>query len=174
LLNAASDLLLRLRDCGARVDVIGETLQVASPVGLTKVLKEQVVALKPQLLKLLADSVELLNHRGARLVNHDGRTTIGIWRDAHSQQVREALDALGLGAAEVFYLDDPESDIPWRYREFVSEYVKAIWAKQGLLASPAERLKAAAKARYLNRLFDTLGTGPGRVASRPRQCCTAC
>ncbi|MFB3896241.1 MAG: hypothetical protein ACE14V_08060 [bacterium] len=50
--------------------------------------------------------------------------------------------------------------IPEQYRRFVPEYVKNIWAAQGLLASPAERLEAAAKAKLLNRLFDALGSSP--------------
>ena len=163
MLSDASDLLRRLRDHGTDLRMLNGRLRVTAPEGhLTDELKRQLVELKPQLLALMTAAVELLNRRGAQLIQNGKRMVIGLWRDADDREVREALDMAGLGQAEVLYLDDPESDIPDQYRQSAPEYVRTIWAKQGLLASPAERLKAEAKARYLNRLFDTLGTAPGR------------
>jgi TubC N-terminal docking domain len=163
MLRVASDLLRRLRDGGAELEIINGSLRVTVPEGvLTDELKRQLVELKPQLLELISSALQLLNRRGARLIQNVDRTVIGLWHDADGREVREALDVVGLGAADVLFLDDPESDIPERYRQFVPEYVKEIWSRQGLLASPAERLEAEARARYLNRLFDTFGTVPGR------------
>lgn len=163
MLSAASDLLRQLRDHGARLEIFDGTLRVTAPEGLLNDdLKRRLVKLKPQLLGLINAAVDLLNCRGARLIRNGDRTVIGLWRDAGGREIREALDVVGLGAADVLDLDDPQSDIPDRYRQFVPDYVKEMWSRQGLLVSPAERLEAEVKARYLNRLFSTLGTAPSR------------
>jgi hypothetical protein len=127
---------------------------------LAEDLKNRIVSGKPRLLELVDRAVDLLNLRGARLMRNKDRTVIAIWRDADSRELREALEVAGLADAEVLYLDDPEAAIPERYCHFVPEYMTELWAKQGFLATPAERLEAEAKARVLNRLFDTLGTFP--------------
>ena len=163
MLSTASDLLHLLRDGGAELEIIDGKLRVTAPDGvLTDEVKRRLVNLKPQLLELISGALDLLNRRGARLIPKGDQTAIGLWHDADGREVREALHVVGLGAAEVLLLDDPGSDIPARYREFVPEYVKEIWSRQGLLASPAERLEAESKARCLNQLFDTLGTAHSR------------
>lgn len=163
MLNAASDLLHLLRDLGADVDVLDGRLRVTAPGSvLTGELKRQIAELKPRLVELITGALDLLRRRGIRLIQNEGRFMIGLWEDADGREVREALEIIGDGDAEVVHLDDPAADIPTRYRQFVPEYVKEIWAKQGLLASPGERLAAAAQARYVNYLFDTLGTAPSR------------
>jgi len=163
MLSTGPDLLHLLRDGGAELEIIDGKLRVTAPDGvLTDEVKRQLVELKPQLLELISGALDLLNRRGARLIPKGARTAIGLWHDADGREVREALHVVGFGAAEILFLDDPESDIPARYREFVPECVKESWSRQGLLASPAERLEAESKARYLNRLFDTLGTAGSR------------
>ncbi len=163
MLSTPLALLHQLRDYGAELQIIDGTLRVGLPASvLTEDLRQQITGLKPQLLDLVKEAVDLLNQRCARLIRTGNQTVIGLWRDADGRDVREALDIVGLGDAEVFCLDDPESDIPSRYRQFVPDYIKTLWAKQGLLATPAERLEAEAKARYLNRFFDTVGTAKSR------------
>jgi len=65
-----------------------------------------------------------------------------------------------LGGAEVQYLDDPDADIPSRYREFVPPRIQEIWDEQGILGTPEERIEAERKARRINAVFDHLCTSP--------------
>ena len=161
MLKPALDLLRELRQLGAEIETQDSALQVIASAGvLTDEIKQQLAFRKTEMLALFAHSIRLLNRRGVRLINRDGRTVLALWRDADGREVRDALEAVGHDGAEVLYLDDPEADVPERYRQFVPEYVKAIWARAGLLATPTERLEAEAKARHINRLFDALGTSP--------------
>ncbi len=161
MLNPALELLREIRSSGAMIGAVDGTLRVTAPPGLlTDAVKNRIATLKPQLLALVDDAVDLLCHRGVRLIGDRGRIAIGIWRDAKDEGLHQALEVAGFGDCEVVYLDDPAADIPERYRRFVPEYVKNIWAAQGLLATPSERLEAEAKASFLNRLFDALGTSP--------------
>ncbi len=161
MLSPALDLLRELRDCGALIEVNDATLRVTAPTGaLSDHLRTEIVAQKPQLLQLLDNAVYLLNDHGVRLIDYGGRMVAAVWRDTDGREVRDALEVVGLGDAEVLYLDDPEANIPGRYRQFVPKYVADIWTAQGLPATPAQRLRAEAKARLINRVFDTFGTSP--------------
>lgn len=160
MLSAAQALVQELRRSGAEVDVEDGILRVTAPPGvLTHEIKLELAERKAEVLALFTESIQLLNQRGVRIISRDG-SAFALWRDADGREVRDALEALGHGDAQVLYLDDPVANIPERCRQFVPEYVKSIWAGQGLLASPAERLEAEARAMFLNRLFDTLGTAP--------------
>jgi hypothetical protein len=160
-LEDALELLRELRRRGAHVELGEGTLRVTAPAGmLTEELTNRISAQKQAVMQLVAGAVDLLNTRGVRLVRQKDRLVVGIWRDADGREVREALDVVGLGHIEVHHLEDPGSDIPYRYRQFVPEYVKQIWAEKGLPATASERLEAEAKARYLNRMTDTLGSMP--------------
>ncbi|MFB3778733.1 MAG: hypothetical protein ACE141_14030 [Bryobacteraceae bacterium] len=168
MLNLALELLRELRECGAEIEAADGTLRVTAPAGvLTEDLKTRIASFKPTLLELLDRAVNLLNLRGVRLIQNGQRMVVALWRDADGREICEALEVVGLVGAEVLYLDDPEAEIPERYRQFVPEYVTDLWVRQGLLATPAERLEAEARARFLNRLFDTQGTSsePSRITS---------
>lgn len=157
MLSAALELVRYLRRSGAEIDVEAGNLKVTAPAGvLTEEIKQELVTRKGEVLALFTEAIRLLNERGVRIISRDGRT-FGLWRDADGREVRDALDALGLGDAKVEYLEDPDADVADRYRQFVPEYVKAIWLRQGLLATPAERLQAEAKARRINAFFNSLG-----------------
>ncbi len=161
MLVRAEGLLHRLRDGGAHIEVGDNTLRVTAPAGvLTADLQKEVVAHKAYMLDVVVEAVELLNRCGARLIKQGDRVVVGTWRDADGPEVRDALDVVGLGDVKVAHLDDPEACIPDCYRQYVHKHVSEIWARQGLLATPAERLEAERKARFLNRLFDTWGTSP--------------
>lgn len=161
MLDQARELLRELRNCGARIDLGDGTLRVTAAAGiLTEDLKDRISGQKVELMQLVAAALDLLNTRGVRLVRLNDQVVVGIWRDADGREVREALDAVGLGHAEVYHLEDPESDIPHRYRQFVPDYVNRIWEEQGLLATTSERLEAEAKARFLNRMTNALGSMP--------------
>lgn len=161
MLMRAEALLHRLRDGGAHIEVSHDALRIVAPPGvLTSDLQKDVVAHKAYMLDVVTEAVELLNGRGARLIRTGGQIVIGLWRDADGPAVRDALDVVGLGDAKVAHLDDSEACIPDRYRQYVPEYVSEIWERQGLLATPAERLEAERKARFLNQVFDTCGTSP--------------
>lgn len=165
MLTTALELVRYLRRSGGEIDVDDGALCVNAPAGvLTEEIKNELVTHKADILSSFSQSIHLLNERGVRLVSSDGRT-VALWRDADGREVRDALDAVGLGDAKVEYLEDPEAEIADRYRQFIPEYVRSIWSQQGLLATPAERLRAEAKARYINRFFNALGPRyrPSRV-----------
>jgi hypothetical protein len=46
----------------------------------------------------------------------------------------------------VRYLDDPDWDVPARYRRFVPPLIQQIWDDQGIAGTPEERIAAAWKA----------------------------
>lgn len=151
-----------LRRVGGDIEVHDGSLQVTAPAGvLTDALKQELAGHKAELVALVREAVQMLNERGARLIVRGGQHVIGVWKDADSRELREALEVVGYGEAPVFYLDDPTAGIPERYRHFMPDYVKAIWTRKGLLATPSQRLEAAVKAQRLNRILDTYGAASG-------------
>jgi hypothetical protein len=123
---------------------------------LTDEIKQELIARKQEVLEVFSECLQLLNERGVRIVSPDERT-FALWRDADGQEVRDALDALGHLDVTILYLDDPYNGIEERYWSYVPQYVKEIWSRQALLASPYERREAEAKARRINAYFNSLG-----------------
>lgn len=169
MLMPALDLVRELRRAGMRITVVEGTLHVTAPAGvLSEALKQELVSRKAELMALFVNAVALLNKRGVRMFYQDGRLVVALWREADGREVRDAIVAVAHGESEVRFLNDPEADIPERYRRFVPTCVKEVWDAQGLPSTAAARLEVEAKARYLNRLFDSLGTAPGssRITAR--------
>jgi hypothetical protein len=157
MLSAALELVRYLRRSGAELDVEDSNLEVTAPAGvLTEEIKQELVARTGEVLVLFTEAIQLLNERGVRLISPDGKR-VAMWRDADGREVRDALDAIGLGDAKVEHLENPDADIAERYRQFIPKYVEAIWSRQGLLATPTERLLAETKARRINAFFNSLG-----------------
>jgi hypothetical protein len=147
----------QLYDCGVRLEAADGKLQAIAPSGvLTDELRQEIAANKNQLLGIIAGATGVLNRYGARIIG----TAIGLWRVADVPEVRRALKAIGRGEVEVRYLDDPDADVPSRYREFVPPLVQQIWNEQGVLGTPQQRITAEWKARVINATFDRLGTSP--------------
>jgi len=110
---------------------------------------------KNEVLELFSESLQLLNDRGVRIISRDGRR-FALWRDADGPEVRDALDALGHLDRTILYLDDPYTGIEEQYWNcYVPQYVKEIWSRLGLLASPYDRREAEAKARRINAYFNS-------------------
>jgi TubC N-terminal docking domain len=162
-LGPALDLVRRVRCAGAEVDVEDSNLRVTAPPGvLTDAMKQELVAQKADVLALFDEAFRLINEHGVRLIPRDGGPAVAIWRDADGRELRDALDAVGHGEAEILHLDDPDGSVPERYHQFVPEYVKRIWVSRELPATGRQRVAAAAHARRLNHFFDTYGTSPQR------------
>jgi hypothetical protein len=160
-LDVALALVRSLRQVGAQIEVDDGQLRVTASAGaLTEALKQELVFHKTAVLALFATAFQLLNERGARLIPRDAGTAVAVWRDADGRDLRDALEVIGHGEAEVLHLDDLDSDIPERYRQFVPEYVLRIWERRGLSVTGQQRIQATARARRLNLFFDTYGTSP--------------
>jgi len=156
-LSTPLELVRLLRHSGADFDIDGGNLQVTAPAGvLTDEIKQELIARKQEVLEVFSESLRLLNDRGVRIISRDGGT-FALWRDADGPEVGHALDTLGHLDYTVLHLDDPYNDIDEPYWNYVPDYVKEIWSRQGLLASPYERREAEAKARRINAYFDSLG-----------------
>ncbi len=163
MLKPALDLVRELRQLGAEFDAAGGVLQITAPAGvLTGAIKAEIAARKPDILALFSESLRLLNERGVRIIRRERKDVFALWADADCQEVRNALEALGHDRPEVLHLDDPDLDIPHRYREHVPKLVQEKWERSGLFATPDERLEAEKKAHFLNRMFDAFGTSPRR------------
>jgi hypothetical protein len=146
-----------LYGCGVRLDAADGKLHSTAPFGvLTDELKQEIVANRDQLLGIIEGATGVLNRYGVRIIG----TAIGLWRVTDVPEVRRALKAIGRGEAEVRYLDDPDADVPSRYREFVPPLVQHAWDEQGVLGTPQQRIAAEWKARVINATFDRLGTLP--------------
>jgi hypothetical protein len=142
---------------GARFEAVAGELHVTAPCGvLTDELKQEIAVNKDVLLDVVGLATVLLNRYGVRLIGG----AVGMWRVADRPEVRRALKAVGLGAAEVRYLDDPDADVPDRYREFVPLLIQQIWDDERVLGTPEERIEAERKARRINAVFDQLGAFP--------------
>jgi hypothetical protein len=157
MLNHALQVFDELHDAGVRFKVTEGELQVTAPRGLlTDELKQAIAANKAQLVELIESATGVLNRYGVQMIG----SAVGLWRVADLPEVRRALKALGLGDAEVRYLDDPGVDIPNELREFVPPRIQQTWDDQGVLGTPQERIEAEGKARWINAIFDELGTSP--------------
>jgi hypothetical protein len=157
MLNPVLQLFDELHDAGVRFEVTEGELHVTAPLSLlTDELKQEIAANKDHLLELVGGATNVLNRYGVRLI----AGAVGLWRVADCPEVRRALKAVGLGGAEVQYLDDPDADIPSRYPEFVPPRIQQIWDEQGVLGTPEGRIEAERKARRINAVFDELGTSP--------------
>jgi hypothetical protein len=157
MLVSALDLFDELHHAGVRFEVTGGELHVTAPKGiLTHEVKQQIVANKGHLLDLIGSATSVLNRYGVRVIGD----IIGLWRVADVPQVRRALKAVGLGEAEVRYLDDPDWDVPPRFRRFVPSLIQQIWDDQGIVGTPEERIAAEWKARQINHICDKLATSP--------------
>jgi hypothetical protein len=159
MLSRALELFDELYDAGVRCEVNESELHVTAPYGvLTDEVKQEIAANKDQLLDLVGGATDVLNRYGVRLIGG----AIGLWQAADLPEVRIALKAVGLGDAEVRYLDDPDWDIPSRFQKFVPRVIQQTWDEQGMLGTPEERIEAEWKARLINATFDLLGTSPNR------------
>lgn len=168
MLNAASEFLRQLQARGARIKALGDILRIEAPEGvLTDEIKHQIVELKPYLLKLFHDAISVLNRRGARQIRGGDKIIIGLRKDADDHELREALHVVGLGTAEVMYVEHLGSGAG-RYDQFVAHAAQRRASGGPSAVTPVERLEAEVKARRLNRLFDLHGTAP-----RPSRITTA-
>jgi hypothetical protein len=165
MLNQAVELFDELHHAGVRFKVIGGELQVTAPRGvLTDELRQEIVANKAQLVELVGGATDLLKSYGVQIIG----IAIVLWQVADVPEVRRALKAVGLGDAEVRYLDDPDADIPSGYREFVPLRIQQMWDDQRTLGTPQERIEAERKARRINTIFDESGASrrPSRITGK--------
>jgi hypothetical protein len=163
MLNQVIELFDELYHAGVRFNVTGGELQVTAPRGvLTDALKQEIVANKAQLVDLIGGAGDLLKSYGVQIIGAE----IGLWRVADLPEVRRALKAVGLGDAEVRYLDDPDADIPSECSECVPPRIQQMWDDRRILGTPQERIEAERKARLINAIFDQLGTSPSRVTGK--------
>ena len=157
MLARASELFDEFYDYGIRFEAVDGMLQATASRGvLTDELKQEIAANKKQLLEVIARAPKVLDRYGVRRIGG----AVGLWRVADLPEVRIALKAVGLGDAEVKYLDDPDAVIPSEFRKFVPPAIQKIWDKNGVLGTPEERIAAERKARLINSVFDELGTSP--------------
>jgi hypothetical protein len=132
----------------------------------------------------LARASAVLNRTGARLMQLDGVTTIGLWSDLDGPEVRKALRVFGSDSLPVRYLDGAAVPVRYKLRRVEGEPVPQNVLLE-MERSPREPWKvrdrmlqemgwcskanswAEWKAAGLNRLFQEQGvTGrPGRITA---------
>ena len=157
MLNSALEFFEELYDYGIRFQAVDGALEATAPRGiLTDDLRQEIATNKQQLLRVIGDATGVLNRYGVRRIG----SAVGLWRAADLPEVRIALKAVGLGDAEVRYLDDPDANIPSEFRKSWPPLIQQIWEKNGVLGTPEERIAAESKARRINSIFDEYGTAP--------------
>ncbi len=132
----------------------------------------------------LARASAVLNRTGARLMQLDGVTTIGIWSDLDGPELRKALRTFGSDRLPIRYLDGAGVPVRYKLRRVPGEPVphnvllemqrnpREPWkVRDRLLQEMGWCSKANSwaewKAARLNRLFQEQGvTGrPGRITA---------